>query len=103
LRNTRTTEATLIERIFIAPYFVNYHLEHHLLCAVPCYNLPKLHALLMSGPHAARLEVRQGYLNVLRLATSKPDAEDQPGAIVRNARRTANGTQLNDDQLFSGF
>src|SRR5213592_1526352 len=29
LRNTRTTEATLVERIFIAPYFVNYHLEHH--------------------------------------------------------------------------
>src|SRR5436190_11300696 len=31
LRNTRTTTANLIERIFVAPYFVNYHLEHHLL------------------------------------------------------------------------
>ena len=36
LRNTRTTEVNLIERIFIAPYFVNYHLEHHLLFYVPC-------------------------------------------------------------------
>lgn len=36
LRNTRTTEVNLIERIFIAPYFVNYHLEHHLLFYIPC-------------------------------------------------------------------
>jgi fatty acid desaturase len=64
LRNTRTTKANLIERIFIAPYFVNYHLEHHLLFYVPCYNLPKLHAILMSGPHAARMEVQRGYLSV---------------------------------------
>ena len=103
LRNTRTTEATLVERVFIAPYFVNYHLEHHLLCAVPCYNLPKLHALLMSGPQAARLEVQRGYLTVLRLATSKPDALDLPGAVVHRPRRTAHGTQIADDQLFSGF
>ena len=41
LRNTRTTEANLLERTFIAPYFVNYHLEHHLLFYVPCYNLPQ--------------------------------------------------------------
>ena len=58
LRNTRTTKASLIERVFIAPYFVNYHLEHHLLFYVPCYNLPKLHAILMRGPHAARMEVQ---------------------------------------------
>jgi len=31
LRNTRTTKANLIERALVAPYFVNYHLEHHLL------------------------------------------------------------------------
>ena len=103
LRNTRTTEVTLVERIFIAPYFVNYHLEHHLLFYVPCYNLPKLHAILTSGPHAARLEVQQGYLKVLRLATSRPDAEDRPGAIVHNARRTRNPANIDDDQLFSGF
>jgi len=53
LRNTRTTEVNLLERTFIAPYFVNYHLEHHLLFYVPCYNLPKLHDILMRGPHAA--------------------------------------------------
>src|SRR6202008_1669402 len=75
LRNTRTTEASLFERMFIAPYFVNYHLEHHLLFYVPCYNLPKLHCILMQGPHSARMEVQRGYLTVLRLATVKPNAE----------------------------
>jgi fatty acid desaturase len=103
LRNTRTTEANLIERIFIAPYYVNYHLEHHLLFYVPCYNLPKLHAILMSGPQAARLEVQRGYWSVLRLATAKPAADDRPRAIVRNARKPRDGPRVNEDQLFSGF
>lgn len=30
-RNARTTVANPLERLFIAPYFVHYHLEHHLL------------------------------------------------------------------------
>ena len=34
LRNTRTTRAGLLERAFIAPYYVNYHLEHH--CCSTC-------------------------------------------------------------------
>ena len=103
LRNTRTTRANLIERAFIAPYFVNYHLEHHLLFYVPCYNLPKIHAILMRGPHAARMEVRHGYLAVLRLATAKPDTEDRPGEIVNNARRVRGGSRIGDDQASSGF
>jgi len=60
LRNTPTTEVNLIERIFMTPYFVNYHLEHHLLFYVPCYNVPKLHAILMRGPHASRMKVQRG-------------------------------------------
>ena len=103
LRNTRTTRAGLLERAFIAPYFVNYHLEHHLLFYVPCYNLPKLHAILMRGPSAARMEVQPSYLSVLRLATARPDAEDKPGAIVSNARRLRGGARVGDDQASSGF
>src|SRR6476620_4071617 len=79
LRNTRTTHANLLERMFVAPYFVNYHLEHHLLYYVPCYNLPKLHAIMMRGAHAARMEVQPNYRSVLRLATARSDAEDKPG------------------------
>jgi fatty acid desaturase len=103
LRNTRTTKAGLLERIFVAPYFVNYHLEHHLLFYVPCYNLPKLHAILMRGPHAARMEVQPGYMSVLQLATARPDAEDRPGAIVSNARRLRAGRRVGQDQASSGF
>jgi len=94
LRNTRTTEANLLERMFIAPYFVNYHLEHHLMFYVPCYNLPRLHAILMSGPHAARMEVQPGYLSVMRLATAKPDAEDRRGEVVSHARRRRGGSSV---------
>ena len=27
-------------------WFMNYHLEHHMFAAVPCYNLPRLHKAL---------------------------------------------------------
>ena len=103
LRNTRTTEANLIERAFIAPYFVNYHLEHHLMFYVPCYNLPKLHRILMRGPLASRLEVQRGYRSVLKLATAKPDAADRPGEIVNSARRLRAGSRIGQDQASSGF
>ena len=103
LRNTRTTKASLLERMFIAPYFVNYHLEHHLLFYVPCYNLPKTHAILMRGPLAARMEVQRGYRSVLKLATAKPNADDRPGEIVNNARRVRGGSSVADDQASSGF
>jgi fatty acid desaturase len=102
LRNTRTTKASLLERAFIAPYYVNYHLEHHLMFYVPCYNLPKLHAILMRGPHAGRMEVQRGYRRVMAMATAKPAAEDRPGAIVNNARRARDG-RVGGDQASSGF
>ena len=34
LRNTRTTRAGWLSRVFVAPCFVNYHIEHHLLVGV---------------------------------------------------------------------
>ncbi|MBS0640197.1 MAG: fatty acid desaturase family protein [Proteobacteria bacterium] len=100
-RNTRTTLANLVERAFIAPYFVNYHLEHHLMFYVPCYNLPRLHRILMQGPHAARLEVQRGYRAVMRLATAKPDVEDRRGQSVAAARRE--DARAGRDQVASGF
>ncbi|TMA79911.1 MAG: fatty acid desaturase [Deltaproteobacteria bacterium] len=72
LRNTRTTRARWWERLLIAPNLVNYHYEHHLMMTVPHHNLPKLHrrlrehGLLPEGCFASG-----GYLEVLRLATSR--------------------------------
>lgn len=71
LRNTRTTLVRGWERLFFAPAFVNYHLEHHLLMTVPHYRLPRLHALLRDrGVLADALVARGGYVEVLRRATS---------------------------------
>ena len=103
LRNTRTTRAGFFERLFIAPYYVNYHLEHHLLFYVPCYNLPRVHAILTRGPQAARMELQPGYAAVLRLATSKPADQDRPGALASNVRRVRTGAAVGGDQAASGF
>jgi fatty acid desaturase len=68
LRQARTTHANLLERAFLAPYWVNYHLEHHLFTQVPCWRLPLAHAWLQQRGITARMEVQPGYLRVLRLA-----------------------------------
>ena len=103
LRNTRTTRSNVLERLFVAPYYVNYHLEHHLLFYVPCYNLPRIHKILSQGAYAGRMEVQPSYLAVLRLATAKPDSDDRPGEIVNNARRARSGVKVAGDQAAAGF
>jgi fatty acid desaturase len=70
LRNTRTTLANPIERLFIAPYGVNYHLEHHLFMFVPCWRLPQAHRALLKAGWRDRMELRSGYRAVLRAATA---------------------------------
>lgn len=72
-RNARTTKANLFWRATVAPYWVNYHVEHHLLMYVPCYNLPAFHALLLKKGFGPRMEIQPNYLAVLRLAASKPE------------------------------
>jgi fatty acid desaturase len=103
LRNTRTTRANILERLFIAPYYVNYHLEHHLLFYVPCYNLPLVHRILSQSRFASRTEVQPGYAAVLRLATAKPDQDDRPGQLVNSARRVRAGAEVGVDQTAGGF
>lgn len=103
LRNTRTTIANWLERAFIAPYYVNYHLEHHLLFYVPAYNLPRVHGILMRSGLKDRVEVEQGYVAVLRKATAKPDHEDTPGRLASIARRRKAGENVNIDQAKGGF
>ncbi len=79
LRNARTTYASWWERALVAPYWVNYHVDHHVLFYVPCYNLPKLHALLLAKGYGPRMEIQPDYRSILKLATSKPEfAAAQP-------------------------
>jgi fatty acid desaturase len=70
LRNTRTTYAGFFLRTVLAPYWVNYHLEHHLALTVPCWNLPTAHRLLLAKGLRGQMEVRDSYAEVLRMATS---------------------------------
>ncbi|MGE0659833.1 MAG: fatty acid desaturase family protein [Reyranellaceae bacterium] len=70
LRNTRTTLLDPLTRLFVAPYWVNYHLEHHLFLFVPCYRLAEAHRLLVVKSYGPRMELKRGYLQVLREAAS---------------------------------
>jgi hypothetical protein len=70
---------------------------------VPCYNLPKVHAILMRGPYAARMEVQPNYLSVLRMATAVPHGRDRRGVVVNNARRMRSGASITEDQASAGF
>jgi fatty acid desaturase len=72
LRHARTTRANPIERLLIAPYYVNYHCEHHMFMHLPSWSLPKAHKLLTRKGVTARMEVQTGYLSVIRAAASKP-------------------------------
>lgn len=74
-RVARTTRASWLERALVAPYFVNYHAEHHLFMSLPCYRLPTVHQALQLGGHYAEhaIPVARGYLAVLGQAA--PSAE----------------------------
>ncbi|MDJ0920660.1 MAG: fatty acid desaturase family protein [Henriciella sp.] len=74
MRHARTTRANLIERIFIAPYWVNYHCEHHMFMHLPCYQLAEAHRLLTRKGIDQQMEIQTGYLGVISRAASKPEA-----------------------------
>ncbi|MBL8349352.1 MAG: fatty acid desaturase family protein [Burkholderiaceae bacterium] len=71
LRQARTTRAGWLERALLAPYWVNFHGEHHLFTQLPCWQLPRAHALLQRQGTTARMEIQPGYRAVLRLASAR--------------------------------
>ena len=68
LRNTRTTRAGFLARATVAPLHVNYHLEHHLLPAVPYFRLAELRSILRERGVVGDAP---GYADVLRLVSSR--------------------------------
>ena len=68
-QNTRTLYINWLERLFIAPHEVNYHLEHHLMASVPIYRLRELHELLLGKGFYDGVEFENGYLTLLKRVT----------------------------------
>ena len=88
LRNTRTTLTNGIMRMVLAPYWVNYHLEHHLFVFTPCWKLPAAHQMLIAQGFGPSMELAQGYWQVLRKATAK-DPRNPDGLGPSAPRRSA--------------
>ncbi|MGH7733412.1 MAG: fatty acid desaturase family protein, partial [Gemmatimonadales bacterium] len=65
LRHARTTHANWLERALIAPYWVNYHCEHHMFMHVPCWRLTRVRRLLAARGVTERMEGASGYWSVL--------------------------------------
>ena len=74
LRQARTTRAAWWERAFIAPYWVNFHAEHHIFMHLPCWSLPRAHRLLAEKGVTQGMEVAPGYAAVLREASGRQPA-----------------------------
>jgi fatty acid desaturase len=47
---TRHVDASLLEKLTVAPLNINIHIAHHLYPSVPQYNLPRMHQLLLQYP-----------------------------------------------------
>lgn len=79
LNESRTVLAPFWELWLIAPWGLNYHLEHHLFPGVPCFRLGELHRLLMTRePYPQIAHITHGYFNGLL----RDCASSQPGEIA---------------------
>lgn len=67
-QNVRTTHAGPLARLFVAPYWVNYHLEHHMVMHVPCFNLRKMHQALLDKGLGSQMKTASNYGQALREA-----------------------------------
>lgn len=65
LQNVRTTLAGPLARLLVAPYWVNYHLEHHMVMHVPCWRLKQMHAKLRAKELADKMRITPSYRQAL--------------------------------------
>lgn len=75
LNESRTVLAPFWELWLIAPWGLNYHLEHHLFPSVPCFRLRELHELLMTRqPYPEIAHVTHGYFSgvLVDCASTRP-------------------------------
>lgn len=65
LQNVRTTQAGPLARLFVAPYWVNYHLEDHMVMHVPCWQLKRMHGLLLNKGLGDQMRIATNYRQAL--------------------------------------
>ncbi len=80
--NTRTIYVRWWEKLFVAPFNLNYHLEHHFRANVPCYNLKAFHFFLKGKGIYRETHFPMGYGELLRQVVIS-DAE--PAAATASA------------------
>src|SRR3546814_15698138 len=91
LRNTRTTYAGWLTRLVLAPYWVNYHLEHHLALQVPCWKLPPAHRMLLAKGYGGKMEMQKSYAAALRPAARATREGGDRKHVVEGKRMSVSG------------
>ncbi len=66
--NSFTATRTVVSNRFVSFFMcnLNYHIEHHLFAAVPWYNLPKLHRLVVDELKKTNAQVYRSYTQFLK-------------------------------------
>lgn len=89
LNESRTVIAPFWELWLIAPWGLNYHLEHHLFPGIPCFRLGELHRLLMTRePYPQLAHITHGYFSGL-LRDCASARHDKPHAAETSAQASA--------------
>lgn len=70
LRHARTSNARWYEKLWFAPHYEHYHLEHHFMPTAPCWHLPKLHAILAKEGVIPAENQSDRLLSILQRATT---------------------------------
>ena len=70
LRHARTSNARWYEKLWLAPHYEHYHLEHHFMPTAPCWQLPKLHAILVKEGVIPVENQSDRLLSILQRATT---------------------------------
>jgi fatty acid desaturase len=84
LSESRTVVAPAWQLFWLAPWGLNYHLEHHLFPGITCFNLGKAHRILMTRtPFAEQAHITRGYGGLLReVASAAPGERDKARAAL---------------------
>lgn len=70
LQHARTTQARWYEKLLLAPHYEHYHLEHHFMPTAPCWQLPRLHAILQQEGLIPPENQADGLFSVLKRVTT---------------------------------